>query len=78
MNSGYKYVDYNAPKEGYQISYSHINNNKIDNQNTNTITNIYFYKGIAVEIRIIGYDENDYQKIKDIALLMITDSIELN
>lgn len=78
MNSGYKYVDDNAQKEGYQISYSHINNNKIYDQNTNTITNVYFYKGIAVEIRIIGYDENDYQKIKDIALLMITDSIELN
>ena len=29
IEQGYKYVDYNAPKEGYQISYSNINNNKI-------------------------------------------------
>lgn len=103
---------YNDPKEGYQISYSNINdmeidyfvfkyqktpqdfkkeytndyqeidinNNKIYYQNTSTMTDVYYYhNGITVEIRIMAYNEkNDYQKIKDIAILMITDSIKLN
>lgn len=44
------------------------------------MTDVYYYhNGIAVEIRIMGYDEkSNYQKIKDIAILMITDSIKLN
>ena len=69
-------------KEEYVSKYQevNINNHKIYYQNTSSMTDVYYYDdGIAVKIRIMGYDEKDNpQNIKDIAISMITDSIKLN